>query len=1028
MNYLVAIGILMAGTLARSWAAAGPPDWNLIQWQACYEAPLEGRAETAPGTMPNIVRLEAAHGGGNRILWRMTFSGDFTSSGRILILYLDSDADETTGRTGYPVQGTDRMLTLVDGLPGEQVFNDAGAGRSLKAWIDGSTVVFQDDLACLAARTAASGEPFVYRCRARVLYHKAQPSQEAVQTPWVTIGIAVDPAKKRPMEDASCEGSMIRDLAAYRDGKNLNIRFTTAEPVLARLSGPGSVVQKWGHGLVRNHGWAIGGVPKAGPYECEIALTNDLGQEFERRKLNIETPPERAPRQEKSGRVELSLNVDKARLFAQIKTLKDIRWPVSGGVPFAEGVLRLTERVRLVDSAGKERPVQVETLCTWPDGSVKWLLVEFAADLPRDVLEKFVLEYGPRVTRSRVLPTAWQRPNPASLWTESLDWSEGSDARPKLDSPFRAEKEGPVHCVYTAGGRYVSGAKVSPFGFFLRVHFYPGLPYVRIDHSLRVEDGSPMSLLKSLRLRFAGPNSVNWEPSEKAEIQKQTTIDEAESGTGDNIQKSRTMLPGAAEFCGQGGFAAVCVARFAENYPKALIREADRFAVDLFPKLAPDQYSERPEPRERLYYWFENGFYKLRRGLQKTHTTLYARSQNRTPLGGEMSYWLNNPPVVSASPGYVCSTGAAGPLEPALQTVPGMFDATIKACLQTLERRRAELKEYGFMNFGDWYGERGVNWGNLEYDLPHGLYVQWLRTGDHRYIRRAIEAASHLADIDLVHNDSAAANVGKMWAHSVGHTGGYYKSGEINAEPAFIDGFWDTGHTWCEGLLDIYCATGEKRFLDAGLLVADQLATYATANFRMQTERNGGWPLAALTSAYRYTRDPYYLNAARIVFEEASRRQDKERGGWFARIGECKHDPPHYGGKSFMAGILCTGLVRLHEVLPEDTPEAREFKEKVAKSLIHGCDWMLNEAWQEEVNGFIYAQCPDFYGYACRAAASLCCEPLAYASRISGDPKYLNIAKRALPSSFEPPAWANGKSVGMKLWNTPRFLAEMAQQ
>jgi hypothetical protein len=56
--------------------------------------------------------------------------------------------------------------------------------------------------------------------------------------------------------------------------------------------------------------------------------------------------------------------------------------PVRGGVPFARGVLKDGEGMRLVDTSGKDLPCQSRTIARWYDGSVKWLLVDTLLDLP----------------------------------------------------------------------------------------------------------------------------------------------------------------------------------------------------------------------------------------------------------------------------------------------------------------------------------------------------------------------------------------------------------------------------------------------------------------------------------------------------------------------------------------------------------------------------------------------------------------------------------------------------------------------
>ena len=70
---------------------------------------------------------------------------------------------------------------------------------------------------------------------------------------------------------------------------------------------------------------------------------------------------------------------------------------VKGGIPFAKGALKSPDSVRLLED-GKEAPLQVRALATWPDGSVKWLLVDFSADARKT----YALEFGPGVVRAPV--------------------------------------------------------------------------------------------------------------------------------------------------------------------------------------------------------------------------------------------------------------------------------------------------------------------------------------------------------------------------------------------------------------------------------------------------------------------------------------------------------------------------------------------------------------------------------------------------------------------------------------------------
>jgi PcRGLX-like N-terminal RIFT barrel domain/PcRGLX-like protein central beta sandwich domain len=67
---------------------------------------------------------------------------------------------------------------------------------------------------------------------------------------------------------------------------------------------------------------------------------------------------------------------------------------VSSGLPFAPGKLLSSESVKLSDSSGKVMPLQTRILARWPDGSVKWLLLDFKASIPAGQKSIYKLEKG----------------------------------------------------------------------------------------------------------------------------------------------------------------------------------------------------------------------------------------------------------------------------------------------------------------------------------------------------------------------------------------------------------------------------------------------------------------------------------------------------------------------------------------------------------------------------------------------------------------------------------------------------------
>jgi len=60
------------------------------------------------------------------------------------------------------------------------------------------------------------------------------------------------------------------------------------------------------------------------------------------------------------------------------------QWPMTTGVPFQPGALRSADEARLLNADGGEIPAQVACTGKHQDGSVRWLMLDFQADAPKD--------------------------------------------------------------------------------------------------------------------------------------------------------------------------------------------------------------------------------------------------------------------------------------------------------------------------------------------------------------------------------------------------------------------------------------------------------------------------------------------------------------------------------------------------------------------------------------------------------------------------------------------------------------------
>ncbi len=69
-------------------------------------------------------------------------------------------------------------------------------------------------------------------------------------------------------------------------------------------------------------------------------------------------------------------------------------WPVSLGFPFAKGELKDLGSLVVLTPDGRPVPVQAKGLSRWPDGSIRWAHVLFLADLKRQAVAEWRLEWN----------------------------------------------------------------------------------------------------------------------------------------------------------------------------------------------------------------------------------------------------------------------------------------------------------------------------------------------------------------------------------------------------------------------------------------------------------------------------------------------------------------------------------------------------------------------------------------------------------------------------------------------------------
>ena len=133
------------------------------------------------------------------------------------------------------------------------------------------------------------------------------------------------------------------------------------------------------------------------------ALSPNRGASSEQRKLTYLLAPDLEKwRVMKGSPVPTSIIRFPAYISDPLKLSRNT-FPASGGIPFAEGELASIDDVNITDKDGAAIPFQAKPTAYWPDGSIKWLLVDLQADVDQTGEKEIFVEYGQGAEKERLL-------------------------------------------------------------------------------------------------------------------------------------------------------------------------------------------------------------------------------------------------------------------------------------------------------------------------------------------------------------------------------------------------------------------------------------------------------------------------------------------------------------------------------------------------------------------------------------------------------------------------------------------------
>lgn len=634
------------------------------------------------------------------------------------------------------------------------------------------------------------------------------------------------------------------------------------------------------------------------------------------------------------------------RLVNATGTARRREW-VAGGMPFERGVFR-PQGVLHVDGVSD---LVTRPLVLWPDGSVKWLRLEFRTNATGGSEEALAARYGTGLrestassgnvvsggpdgltmhvggTQVHVTNGIWDRillrgrelvsAAPSVRMETGAPGGSASSLHQLLVESVTVENRG-AHPAVLVCGRLGEAGRPGPASFKARLSETApdtlGLQFSVVNESNEAyapEKGcSPAVALRELTLVLGGvriePRTIHWPDASQAFDGSEQALLQHGSGSSAGTfagEWSRTAAGrpvasgertmGWVDVHGDGAGVAVGVREFFERCPTSITvrRGAAATAVEV-----------------GIWPRREGQVLRYAQGTQLTvevALVLHDGDLADADRAGRLASVLDPLRVVLPAE-YYCQAGVFGPVTHSRDERFAGFELSAEQAFRTL---RSEHMNYGLEDWGDFFAPCGYVrtptklWTNMEWEFIAWLLIELARTGDPAYLRCADAAARHFADIDTVHYSSRPDWLGASYVH----TGDTREGHQVDA-PNFAHAGWPQGLLWA------YYMTGGEPLREAAVGLADYVVRNmppegpygALPPFSMRNcMREAGNPILTLASVYELTRDPLHLRALDRLVDYAVRVQDPRLGCWSTPYYE---SPAYHRPSPTWGSMLYRGL------------------------------------------------------------------------------------------------------------------------
>ena len=698
--------------------------------------------------------------------------------------------------------------------------------------------------------------------------------------------------------------------------------------------------------------------------------------------------------------------------FEKLSRFDRLNEPCTVAIPFPQGILKVLSKVSITDGE-KIVPIQCRATAKWPDNSVKWLLVNFIADLPGNKSKDYycelenenknnpvqykkvkVKEYDDRLCiHTGELTINLSKKGESSIFNKikykDTEYSKEDIVGPIIfnrnDEEFEATvgeqgfeviEDGPVRVVVQTKGKHYNKSGKSFMDYVLRIYAFAGMPWIRMDYQIiNAEEGTDQEL-KGIEIHITN-RSAKGENIDTALAISNYASEIIQGKNGDKLNQlidAQKLIYEANEhmpetFYGtfwadwraenKGGVCAT-IYQAQQNFPKKL--EVDDYGINIkiFPK--------------------EIGSLKLIQGVAKTHKVFLhfhnAEEDIQNLNVRSLQFQIPDRPV----------------LQPNVYENARVFEEVfVESKIDKVERTLinkadARGKAYGILHWGDapdlGYTQQGrgdgeLVWTNNEYDFPHAAMLMYARSEERRMLDYMLVTAEHWMDVDVCHYSSDPLRYEAQITHSADHI-----SGKVEAS-----------HEWVEGLLDYYHQTGEFSAYETAIGIGNNVLRQLQQPRYQQkggiNARETGWALRTLVALYKETYDEKWIEPAEIIVQHFEAWK-KEYGGWLAPYTD--HTLIRV---PFMIAVAVGSLMRFYRIRPQ---------EKIKNMILDAVNDMIENCILE--NGlFYYKELPSLRRMGNN---TLVLEALANAYELTAD---VNFIKKGIPTFYKE-AMSGGTNFG----------------